>query len=160
MKILYTIINEQGFALYSISSETLPTQMQEIGGEQVETTLPESQYTTTICSENLVRPKFENGVWVEGATVEELLAYHQSLVPREITPRQFKLALLVNGISPAQVENFINTLSEPDKTFAMINWQDATTFKRSNEMINAFAPQMGLSQLQLDEIFILGNTFE
>ena len=91
---------------------------------------------------------------------EELEAERTSKIPNEITPRQFKLALALSGITPEEVETFINTLPMPDNVLAMINWRDAKSFKRNNEMIVSFAPQIGLTETQLDDLFVLGSTFE
>jgi len=93
-------------------------------------------------------------------TPDELEEIRKANIPQEITPRQFKLALALNGTTPEMIEAFINGMEEPTRTLAMINWKDATTFKRSNEMINQFAPLLGLTQEQLDNIFTLGATFE
>lgn len=107
------------------------------------------------------KPMFINDIWVESANSEELEIYRKSLIPQYNTPMQFKLALLqVTGITPNDVATFINAIPEPNRTMAGISWNSATVFDRWYESLNNLAEAMGITQEQLDEIFILGITIK
>jgi hypothetical protein len=60
-------------------------------------------------------------------------------VPKSVTRRQLKLWLVRNRVPLAQVEAAINTLPEPQRAEAMIEWQDATVFERENPLLGRLA---------------------
>lgn len=94
-------------------------------------------------------------------TPEEIAEQEQDVitpVPDFLTPRQMRLALIGHGITLTDVEAVINGLPEPAKTYAKVNWEYATSFDRGNEMLNQMAPYLGLTQEDLDLIFINGQT--
>lgn len=76
------------------------------------------------------------------------------IVPEIVTPRQLKTSLVLNGISLSQVDSAIATLSDPDKTIVAIAWEYAVEFERSHPFILQLAPLIGLTQEQVDSIFI------
>jgi len=80
-----------------------------------------------------------------------------SVVPEQVTPRQIKLALLRSGYNLSTIESFILSLSEPQASEVLIWWNEATTFDRSNSVLNEVAPQMGFTEKELDELFIFAS---
>lgn len=92
--------------------------------------------------------------WIDPRTEAEK---KKANVPSSITRRQLKLQLLFSGISFEYIEGILNTLEEPQKTIALINWQEAGTFDRDNAMLNQMAIVLGISDDQLDDIFINGS---
>ena len=112
---------------------------------------------------------------IEFATKEEALAFKQAnnlseeiesfeeviaegfYVPEQVTPRQIKLALLRSGYNLSTIQSFILSLSEPQASEVLIWWNEATTFDRSNSVLNEVAPQMGFTQKDLDELFIFAS---
>ncbi len=77
-------------------------------------------------------------------------------VPRLITPRQVRLAMISAGISLSTIDDFIQSLPEPTKSQAFVWWEYSLEFQRNNGLMNALAPQLGLSQTDLDNLFIAG----
>lgn len=74
-------------------------------------------------------------------------------VPVEVTPRQFKLALLQTGVSPSVI-----TAAIANNEAASIEWEYATTFRRDHSLINAMAGSFGFSPTDLDNLFRLAST--
>ncbi len=71
-----------------------------------------------------------------------------------LTTRQFRLGLVKNGFTPAQVAAAIETMQEgPEKEVAKIEWEYATTFNRTHPMIGAIAAALGLSGDQIDAMW-------
>lgn len=95
-------------------------------------------------------------------TPEELAemqsAESDKIIPHSITPRQFRLALIQRGISLQQIEQVIDSLPEPDQTLSRVSWEYATSFDRTDALLNQMAPAIELTQQDLDEIFINGQT--
>ncbi len=86
-----------------------------------------------------------NGVWTSHAPV--------SYIPQEVTMRQARLALLENGLL-ANVQPAINSLPEPGKTKAQIEWDYSNALQRSNPFVAILGSALGLSSQDLDDLFI------
>jgi hypothetical protein len=79
-------------------------------------------------------------------------------VPSEVTPRQIRLALTLNGIKISDISAMLGTLPEPQGSLAMIEWEYATTVERSNVMVNSMGQALGMTKEQLDDLFIFART--
>lgn len=79
-------------------------------------------------------------------------------VPTEVTMRQARLALLDAGLL-ANVQPAINSLNEPDKTKAQIEWEYSNALQRSNPFVTTLGTALGLDNEALDNLFIQANTF-
>lgn len=91
----------------------------------------------------------QNGGW-------ELPAPLPAPVPQEITMRQARLALLDIGLL-ANVQTAINTLPEPDKTKAQIEWEYSNALQRSNPFVTTLGTALGLSSDDIDNLFITAS---
>ena len=85
------------------------------------------------------------------------------LVPESISRMALKIQLLLRGIEIEEIVQTINEIPEymfPEvaKKIAIIKFNEATSFDRYNADLNLVATLVGLSQQDLDEIFINGNT--
>jgi hypothetical protein len=99
-------------------------------------------------------------------------SYVRSLTPEEIeqrkpkppnicTPRQFRLALIREGINISNIEAMLNQIEDDmERQIALIEWEYALEIKREHPLIDSFASIMGITQEQLDNIFIVANTIE
>ena len=111
---------------------------------------------------NFYKP-FWNGIeWVEGATQEEIEEANKPIVPENISAMRLKLQLFDLGITDQDIFDSIdsipdNIFSLPDKEKAKIKYKTSTIFDRNNEELNLVATMKGLSQEDLDKIFINGN---
>ena len=114
--------------------------------------LEKPAYSTTIAPQIDTNYAKWNGVtWIDFRTPEQLL---KSQVPFSVTRRQLKLQLTLSGFNLSLIDYVIGQLPEPDRSFALIGWNDSTDFERDNPLIKQLAPQLGLSESQVDQIFI------
>lgn len=93
--------------------------------------------------------KFENGEWVAPLPIV--------YIPQEVTMRQARLALLENGLL-ANVQPAINSLPEPDKTKAEIEWDYSNALQRGNPFVATLGAALGLTSEDLDNLFIQAST--
>lgn len=78
------------------------------------------------------------------------------VVPESITARQARLVLHSKGLLNS-VEPSIESLPEPERTNAKIEWEYATTLHRNNPFITVLGNALGLTETEIDELFIEGN---
>jgi len=89
---------------------------------------------------------------------EKLAAYTPTVVvPTEVTPRQIKQALVLNGITLADVETALESLSEPTKSLAKIEWEYSISFHRNRALVNQVGQMLGWTSDQLDELWIYAS---
>ena len=74
-----------------------------------------------------------------------------------VTMRQARLALLEIG-KLQDVETAIDSMPEPTKTIARIEWEYSQEVHRNKELVQALAPALGLTEEDLDNLFILAST--
>jgi hypothetical protein len=72
-------------------------------------------------------------------------------VPTSVTPRQLRLALLAAG-KLGEVTAFVGSGAAPEA--AVISWEYATEFLRSDPMLGQFAAMLGLTDEDVDALFI------
>jgi hypothetical protein len=78
-------------------------------------------------------------------------------VPRSVTMRQARLALLGAGKLSA-VMGILESLPEPERTKAIIEWEYSSEVFRNRELVLALGPALGLTPSQVDELFITAST--
>lgn len=108
-----------------------------------------------------VAPVESNGVWykqweVVNYTQEELDAMNQpevQPVPQEVTMRQARLALLDANLLNA-VDAAIDAMQSPAREQAIIEWEYSSTVKRDSHLISELMPALGLTEQQVDDLFI------
>lgn len=97
--------------------------------------------------------RVEGSVAIQGWNVIDIPVY----VPEKVTMRQARLALHAAGLLP-QVQPAIDSLSEPDRTAAQIEWGYSSEVFRNREFVNMLGSQLGLTDEQIDELFIQAAT--
>ena len=87
--------------------------------------------------------------------MDELITFvlPQQSCPQEITMRQARLALLDIGLL-SNVTTAINSLPEPDKTKAQIEWEYSNALQRDNPFVAVLGAALGLSSQDIDNLFI------
>ena len=73
-------------------------------------------------------------------------------VPPEVPLWAFRASLALAGLK-AQAESLISALPEPQKTVATQQWEYGNFIERSHPLIESFGSQMGLTSVQIDNIF-------
>ena len=79
------------------------------------------------------------------------------IIPQEVTMRQARLALLDNNLLHL-VQPAIDSLPEPNKTKAQIEWDYSNALQRDNQFVAILGGALGLSSQDLDNLFILAST--
>lgn len=130
--------------------ETLPT--------------PVYDYQTQIVEYNQYAD-IQNKLWVKEPIVRNLtqqeIEDRKPKPPDTCTPRQFRLSLINSNISLQTIEDMLNSIpNEQERVSALIEWEYSIEIKRSHPLISTFANQLNITEKQLDDIFILANTFE
>lgn len=72
--------------------------------------------------------------------------------PSQVTMRQARLALAGAGLL-SQVDTAIDSLDEPQKTAARIEWDYSQVVERDRELVQILGPILGLSDEALDDLF-------
>lgn len=96
-------------------------------------------------------PDFPRDLYVPPAppTIEQLREQMPNL-----TARQFRLGLVASGISPSQIDFVISQMPNgPDKDAAEIEWEYATTFKRTHPLIGTLSASLGLTPESVDTMW-------
>jgi len=75
------------------------------------------------------------------------------VVPQTVTKKQARLALHGAGLL-SSVEEYLNGLSEPTKTPALITWETASTIDRDDDLTKALISGLALSEESVDALFI------
>ena len=76
-------------------------------------------------------------------------------VPDQVTPRQFRLALLARGITPDHVTEALSGI-EDDRLRAatMIEWEYGLYVPRNHPLLDQLAPLFSLTAEQVDDLFV------
>lgn len=78
-------------------------------------------------------------------------------VPAAVTMRQARLALLQSGLL-AQVNSAVAGMAGSDGDAARIEWEFSATVERHRPLVQALSATLGLTDAQLDDLFILAAT--
>lgn len=99
-----------------------------------------------------------NGSWVvvDQAKIDALHAATPTAVPEFVTMRQARLALLGAGLLSG-VDAAIAAMPEPQKSAALIEWEYASEVWRNKAFVATLAEGLGLTNKQLDDLFIEAN---
>lgn len=128
---MYIIIDDNGFALWVQRNEPIET------------------FTQIPIPTGMKKPQLVNDIWVETFVAE---------VPQKVKKLALKLALIKSGISTSNITNAIYAMPESLQKDELITlWEDAEFFERENESLNEMATSLGISNEQLDQLFILAK---
>jgi hypothetical protein len=98
-------------------------------------------------------PQAESCRFVDGLWLVEVNLPPAPIVPGAVTMRQARLALLSAGLL-SQVDVEIGALPSPQKEAAQIEWEYSQEVQRHNGFVALLAPSLGLTEAQLDQLFI------
>lgn len=76
-------------------------------------------------------------------------------IPQTLTMRQARLALLDAG-KLSSVDAAIDNLPSPQKERAQIEWEFSNEVQRTNGVVSAIGPLIGLSETDIDALFVAG----
>lgn len=75
----------------------------------------------------------------------------------DVTPRQFRQALIMSGVTLQQIEDALDGLSEPTRSMARIEWEYSLAFQRSRPLVAQVGQMLGWTSEQLDALWILAG---
>lgn len=75
-----------------------------------------------------------------------------------VTPRQIRLALWNQGITAEMIDESLNSLPEPEKSLALIEWEYSTIFERTHPLVNNVGLLLGWNEDQLNELWAYAST--
>jgi len=118
-----------------------------------ETTLEEAQmraqYFQQIVDISLLSPQPKVGWLWDGVKI-----YRD--IP-SVTPRQIRQALILSGISIAQIESALDSLPEPIKSLAKTEWEYSNAFERNRPLVEQMGAMLGWSSEQLDNLWLFAG---
>jgi hypothetical protein len=80
------------------------------------------------------------------------------IVPETISARQVRLWLIQNGILLSQVEDAINTITDPLlRESTRVEWEYAPYIERNHPLIESLAQYLGLTPEQIDQGFVIAS---
>lgn len=106
----------------------------------------------TLVNEEAAQYQYPVEGWIHAADLDSAIAYFANAGKDTITLRQCKLALL-NAGKLQDVDTAINSLDEPQRSAAQIEFDYANEVERNSPLLNAIAIAIGLSETELDELF-------
>jgi hypothetical protein len=95
---------------------------------------------------------YENKLYNHHYTVID----NPAVVPDEIPLWAFRSSLALNGLL-TNIQTLIDGLPEPDKTVAIIQWEYGNYIVRNHPLIISLSSQLGLTETQVNNIFITGS---
>ena len=103
-------------------------------------------------------PLFSNGAWTQGWTVtdkspEQIAAEARDMVPIAVTMRQARLAMLGAGVLSA-ANDAIAAMEGVQGDAARIEWEYAQEVRRDAPLVAGMAAALGLSETQIDGLFV------
>jgi len=79
-------------------------------------------------------------------------------VPDFVTMAQARKAMILSGVSIANVDSAIAAIVDADeKALAEVDWEYSTTVRRNSPLVASLAPALGLSDAQVDAMFVLAG---
>ena len=104
-----------------------------------------------------------NFKWVQESYIRDLtqqeIDQRKPRLPDTCSPRQLRIALIQNGISPSVVDAQIDGISDPvQKEIASAEWEYALEIKKEHPLVGMIATSLNLTEQQVDDIFVLAVT--
>lgn len=91
----------------------------------------------------------------DGETFEPPVIVEPPPILPPLTRRQLRLALLSIGVTAEYVETHIAAITDPvERAAALIEWEDATHYKRDHPLVADVAAAMQLPPEQVDALWV------
>lgn len=80
-------------------------------------------------------------------------------IPQSVTMPQARKALIMSGVSIAQVDATINAIEDAtERELAETDWEYSATVRRDSPLVITLGPLLELTESQIDDLFILAET--
>lgn len=135
--------------IYAFVNDNTVKKVEEATEEQVLDQAP--HYQQIIPTEGLPRMPLVGWIYVAGKLQPDI---------KDVTPRQIRQALLLSGVSLGMIDAALNSLPEPTRSFAVVEWEYSTLVKRNRPLVSNVGLMLGWNDDQLDDLWRLAGTFE
>lgn len=71
----------------------------------------------------------------------------------DVTPRQIRQALILNGVSLSAIDAALDSLPEPTRSLAITEWEYSIAFKRNRDLVKQVGVMLGWDPDQLDALW-------
>ena len=88
----------------------------------------------------------------------EKQAPEQRLRLKDVSARQLRQAIVLSGMTLAQVDAILDSLDEPNKSLAKIAWEFEVKFSRNDELVDFIGASIGITSQQIDDLWGLAGT--
>jgi hypothetical protein len=107
-----------------------------------------------------VLPEQEYEAYVESMTdlISEYELQKEQLEIPAVSARQIRLALLASGITPEMITASLESLEEPDRTAALIEWEHSTSFEITHPLVANVSGALGWNTEQVNELWAYAYT--
>lgn len=92
---------------------------------------------------------------------ERLELFSRAPVPiiiPDVTPRQMRQALILSGVSLEMIEEALDSLSEPTRSLARVEWEYSIAFQRNRPLVAQVGIMLGWNNTQLDNLWHFAAT--
>jgi hypothetical protein len=113
-------------------------------------------FVETAPNTDLIKPKWENDTWIEGATPEEIAEAQRLLVPQEVQLWKIRTVISLMGLKET-IEDVMNNLEEPTKSAALNIWNYGTAIDRNSQTVLMIQSILQMTEVEVDNIFIQAN---
>jgi hypothetical protein len=123
---------------------------------EIETSDIEGDFIGITEKEGTAYIEFESALALsEKEKLDDLLDAHVvKPIRAAVSSRQIRLALLGAGIALSDIDAFIDSLDEPDKTIIRVYWEYSLTFEYTEPLLIQMATAFGLTSEEYDNLFI------
>lgn len=77
---------------------------------------------------------------------------------KDVSPRQIRTALILSGVTLESITAALDSLSEPTKSIAKIEWEFSVAFQRNRPLVTEVGTMLGWTSDQLDALWRLAAT--
>ena len=117
--------------------------------------LPDGTYSTIVADQAFIDAHFPGA-----ELLPEPVPVQASGAPQSVSRAQGKLALIGAGLWPAAVA-FVNGITDPaQKAYAEVALHDTQEWRRDSPFLASAATALGLSEEQLDTLFITAKEIQ
>jgi hypothetical protein len=71
-----------------------------------------------------------------------------------LSRRQLRLGLLKLGVTTTQVDSVISNFPEPERSVALIEWQDATGYQRNHPLVHKMTEVLRLDETVVNQTWL------
>lgn len=89
------------------------------------------------------------------ASVEEVSYDLPAANILDVTPRQIRQALILSGVSLTDIDTALDSLPEPTKSLAKVEWEFSIAFQRNRPLVAQVAQMLGWTDAQLDALWLM-----